>query len=371
MKQPDLYARILGCMVGNTIGDAYGAVAEFFVGERLQRSYGTQWLDDFMPYCADFPTDPYGVWQVAPPRGTGTDDTRNNQIFAECVIRNKGYINSHLLAIEYIERYRDIHLLPAAHQALAERHYRWAYDWSCAYLGMPEMPTGESTLIVSQLGNTYPMLAGLISLAFAGLLYCGEPEKAYLKTMELAYNDIGYAKDASAMLAAMISAALGGADARDMIRVGLATDPHGFGDNRLMAQWVRRLINATAGAPDDHDAVQRLAREVASRHPFDTVDVLGVPVAALSYTNGDPLRTISMAANDRDIDAQGKLVKLRDNDCTAGVAGALVGALHGIDAFPADWVRDTLESNRAVYGIDIEANARQFYNAVYLAQRLV
>ena len=93
--------------------------------------------------------------------------------------------------------------------------------------------------------------------------------------------------------------------------------------------------------------------------------MLGVPVAALSYTNGDPIRSIVIAANDRDIDADGNLIKLRDNDCTAGVAGALVGALHGIEAFPEDWVRDILAANKAVYGIDIEANARRFYDAVY------
>jgi hypothetical protein len=28
-------------------------------------------------------------------------------------------------------------------------------------------------------------------------------------------------------------------------------------------------------------------------------------------------------------------------------------------------VRDVLDENRAVHGIDIEANARQFYDAVY------
>lgn len=119
------------------------------------------------------------VRPIGPPRGAGTDDTRNNQIFAECVIRNKGYINSQLLAIEYIERYRDIDTLPLAHRELAERHYRWSYDWSCAYLGMRELPTGESTRVTSQLANTYPMLAGLISLAFAGLLYCGQPHRVW------------------------------------------------------------------------------------------------------------------------------------------------------------------------------------------------
>jgi ADP-ribosylglycohydrolase len=365
MTQPDLYSRILGCMVGNAIGDAYGAVAEFFTAERMQRTLGTQWLEDYLPYSADFPTDPYGVWQVGPPRGTGTDDTRNNQIFVECVIRNHGHINSQLLAMEYIERYRDIDRLPPAHQPLAERHYRWAYDWSCSYLGMRELPTGEPLLATSQAGNSFPTLVGLISLALVGLLYCNEPERAYLKAMELDYNDLGYAKDATAMLAAMLSLALGGANAQEMVEVGLATDPHHFGENRIMTQWVRRLMQAAATAPDDRAAVLALAREVSTRHPFDPVDVLGVPIAALHYTHGHPLRSISIAANDRDVDAHGNLVKLRDNDCTAGVAGALAGALCGVEAFPEDWVRDTLEANKAIYGIDIEHNARRFYELVY------
>ena len=365
MSQPDLYSRIFGCMVGNAIGDALGAVVEFYSAERMQKTIGSLWLDGLLPYSPDFPTDPYGVWQPGPPRGTGTDDTRNNQIFAECVIRNHGYINSQLLAIEYIERYRDVDRLPVAHQALAERHYRWAYDWSCAYLGMREMPPGEPTLAILQAGNTFPMLCGLISLAFTGLLYCGQPELAYTKAMELAYNDIGYAKDATAMLAAMISAALGGADAAQMIQAGLDTDPHHFGENRMMGQWIRRLLKVAASAPDDAALVQALAREVSVRHPFDPVDVLGVPVAALSFTAGDPIRSIVIAANDRDLDAQGNMLRLRDNDCTAGVAGALVGALRGVDAFPADWVRDVLQANKDIYGIDIEGNAQRFCAAVY------
>jgi ADP-ribosylglycohydrolase len=186
-----------------------------------------------------------------------------------------------------------------------------------------------------------------------------------LKALELDYNDLGYAKDATAMMAAMISAALGGANAQEMIQVGLTTDPHHFGENRIMAQWVRRLMQATVSATNDRVAVLALARTVSTRHPFDPVDVLGVPVAALHYTNAHPLRSICIAANDRDVDAQGNLVKLRDNDCTAGVAGALVGALRGIEAFPTDWVRDTLAANKAVYAIDIEHNARRFYELVY------
>ena len=77
------------------------------------------------------------------------------------------------------------------------------------------------------------------------------------------------------------------------------------------------------------------------------------------------MRTIIIAANDREIDAAGRLTKLRDVDCSASVAGALVGALRGVTAFPPDWVRDTVAANQKVYGIDLEANARRLCEAVY------
>ena len=99
------------------------------------------------------------MWQVGPPRGTGTDDTRNNQIFVECVNRNHGHINSQLLAMEYIERYRILTSCPRISRA-GRTALPLAYDWSCVYLGMRELPTGEPLLATSQAGNTYPMLAG-------------------------------------------------------------------------------------------------------------------------------------------------------------------------------------------------------------------
>ena len=92
---------------------------------------------------------------------------------------------------------------------------------------------------------------------------------------------------------------------------------------------------------------------------------MGVPAAALYYSDGDPIRAIAMAANDRDLNEDGSLKRLRDVDCTAGVAGALAGALCGVEAFPDDWVKDAVEANKQVYGIDLEANARRFCEVVY------
>jgi len=360
-----LYDRILGCMVGSAIGDSFGQVVEFAPAERVKRTAGSDWVGEFLPFPSDYGTHPLGVWEKGPPRGTGTDDTRWNHVFVECVIRNGGAIDSQLLAIEYLERYRDRATFYPRHVDLAEQWLRQAHERACAYLGMKELPSGQPPWVVATQGNALPTLSGLISLSFAGLLYVGEPEKAYEKAFELAYRDLGYARDSTAMMAAMVSAALGGkVSGREMVEIGLNTNPFAFG-RRVAEQEIKRLVELANTAESDQALVNAIAAKVRHRHGFDPIDVLGQPAAAVSFCDGDPVRSIVMAANDRDVDDDGNLVKMRDVDCTAGVAGTLVGALRGVRAFPSDWVADALEANKKIYGIDIEANARRFYEAVY------
>jgi ADP-ribosylglycohydrolase len=355
-------------MIGNAIGDSFGAVVEFCAADRVEQLAGKLWVDELLPFPDDFGTHPVGVWQPAPPRGTGTDDTRNNHIFAECVIRNGGEISSQLLAMEYVERYRDRAVFYPDYGELAEQHMRHMYERSCAYLGMEDLPSGRPAWVVASQGSSFPTLWGLISLAFAGLLYAGEPEKAYAKTFELSFLDLGYARDATAMMAAMISAAIGGdVSGKDMVKLTLETNPFDF-RRRIIVDEIRRFLDLADEADNDQAVVDTVANELAHRHPFDPIDVLGQPAAAVYYCDGDPIRSIVMAANDRDLDENGCLKQLRDVDCTAGVAGALVGALHGVKAFPEDWVEDVMKANREVYGIDIEANARRFYEAVYSSE---
>jgi ADP-ribosylglycohydrolase len=361
----EICSRVLGCLVGNSLGDAFGGVIEFAPAERVIAIAGKPWVDRFLPYAKDHAPHPWGVWEAAPPRGTGTDDTRINQIFVECVIRNKGFINSQFLAIEYIERYRDREKLYPRHAALAEEHLSWFFGQACGSLGMCELPSGK--VITAEKD---PTLIGLISLAPAGLLYRGEPEKAYRKVFELDFIDVGYGKDAAAMLAAMISAGLGGnASAKEMVRIGLETDPLGYGTSRPVAASIRRFLQIADKARDDQSLINALAAEAKDVHVFNPIDALGVAVAAFYHSDGDPVRTIIMAANDRELDEKGNLRKLRDVDCVASVAGALVGVLRGAEAFPADWARDTIAANKQVYGIDLEANAKRFCEAVYGAKK--
>jgi len=376
-----LYSRVLGCMVGNALGDAWGAVVEGATAERVAaRTGGKDWFDQFMPFPPDFRTHPLGVWDPAPPRGTGTDDTRYNHILIECAIRNGGLINSQFLAIEYIERYRDRARFYPGHEEMAEQQYRWLYEAACAHLGMPNLPSGLAPYAVRGQGIGFPSLHTLISLGLAGLLYKGEPEKAYAKAVELAFIEIGFGRTTTGMMAAMISAAIaGGITGKEMVRIGLQTDPLTHGDSedyprslwfyrygrQLVVKRIERLLELADQAKDDRALVDAVSREVAGLHLWDPIDVLGVPMAAVYFSDGDPIRSIVMAVNDREFDDEGKLKRLRDVDCTGGVAGALVGALHGVEAFPADWVAETIAANKKVNHIDLEANARRLCDTMF------
>lgn len=213
-------------------------------------------MDQFLPYAKDHRPHPWGVWEPAAARGTGTDDTRINELFVECVIRNQGFVNPQFLAIEYLERYRDRDKFYPRHGALAEEHLAWFFARGCERLGMSRLPSGKPIEAQKE-----PTLMGLISLAPAGLLFCGEPEKAYRKAHELDLVDVGWAVDATAIMAAMVSEALGGkTSAKEMARLGLRLDPMGYGENRPMVRSLRKFIQIADQAVSDQDLMANARR---------------------------------------------------------------------------------------------------------------
>jgi ADP-ribosylglycohydrolase len=88
-------------------------------------------------------------------------------------------------------------------------------------------------------------------------------------------------------------------------------------------------------------------------------------MAAIAFSDGDPIRSIMLSINEREFDAEGKFKRLRDVDCSGAVAGALVGALQGAEAFPQDWVAEVIAANKKVNHIDLEANARQLCETLF------
>ena len=382
----DLFNKVLGSIIGATIGDAVGIVVEGRNRETARRILdGKDWVEN-MYGIKEMRANPLGIFRENPPRGTGTDDTRLNQIFVECVIKNKGFINSQLLAMEYIERYRNAEqYYPETFDNLAKRHMGYFYPLCCSHLGMKDIgdfkaeTSFEQGIYLNEL-NSFPILSGLLSLQSTGLLYQDNPEKAYQKAVEMDFFDLGFAKDATGLLAAIVSTALNNRhlNAGEIIDIGIKTNPYQLGgpsgDMRIMtgvdpcflnAPSLPKLFKAVNGIMNDQEAVLALAKECEFLHPFSPLDILGVPMTIIRHTKGDPIRSIIMAANHRIIDENNTLLYFRDSDCVAMITGVIVGAINGLDAFPKDWIRDVISANIDVYGFNIEQNAKKFYDVIY------
>lgn len=375
--------KVLGCIFGATIGDAVGGPVEFkppkFIHELLN---GREWLQDMLPYRQG--VHPLGTWVDDAPRGTGTDDTRFNHIFLECVIKNRGHVNPHVLALEYVYRYQNLEkVYPQKYWDLAKGFLEDPYVCSCAFLGVddPQVYHGLPPYVAENPPG-FPGLIGQISLQSAGLLYPNDPEKAYAKAYELSsILDTGFAHDATAVFAATVSAAMSGEEVVDKIlETGIKTNPFGFKNRRMTdvsssgsniidecyyAPTLPKFFEIADKSKSERDMMLRLAKESVCLHPFDSFDCLGVALTVIRYHKGETVRSILSAANHRRVDEKGRLIRFRDVDCIAGVTGAIVGAINGIGGFPKDWVRDAAQANKEVYGIDIEKNARDFYTTVY------
>ena len=67
----ELYSKILGCMIGNAIGDAFGGVVEFCDAERVKKITGKLWVDEFLPYSKDQGVHPARYLAPSQPMHTG------------------------------------------------------------------------------------------------------------------------------------------------------------------------------------------------------------------------------------------------------------------------------------------------------------
>jgi ADP-ribosylglycohydrolase len=99
------------------------------------------------------------------------------------------------------------------------------------------------------------------------------------------------------------------------------------------------------------DAYRRLDAK-RQRMPFHAGEVHLVNLTALVYSDFDFPRALTFVVNWG-----------RDNDTTAAVTGAILGAYWGAGQLPAKWVGRSLEENRAL-GIDLEVLAERLTTAI-------
>ena len=114
-------------------------------------------------------------------------------------------------------------------------------------------------------------------------------------------------------------------------RDGQVLSPLGFGELVVLELERAQLKDA-----------YRQLDELRQRMPFHAGEIHLVNLTALFYSEFDFRRSLEFVVNYG-----------RDNDATAAVTGALLGAYVGAEALPERWVHTTLERNRAI-GLDLE-----------------
>jgi ADP-ribosylglycohydrolase len=319
-----LFGKIFGSLAASAIGDAMGAPVEGWDWPEIEERYGK--LDHFLTY--DREPDYHSNWEIAP--GSITDDTRFRDLLCEVIIAEGGAPTR-----------------GAFNKAIADYYYQ-------ADENLPRGFMEEYFLKVvhqdrMQIWGGQPVSAALMMNSPLGLIFPGDPLGAFAAGQEIDFLSAGYAQVAANIAAAAVAAAMvPGITIEQVIERALQAAETFRVQGPLFTNW---HYSPAVGQP-----VERLietAVELALKTPdvyelreqyYEKLQYLPIMVdagQAIAVTFG----MLVAAGGDLRLSLLGTINYGRDNDTYASVAGAIAGAMHGIDALPPEWVKTIHDAN--------------------------
>lgn len=389
-----LYDRMLGALVGSAIGDAMGAPTEMWSQWDIREAYGHV---DSLDLVLREPS-PEGPWDYNLPPGAGTDDTRWKALMvefavAESDLRRTGsplklkadrfatHLNNHYE--QSISRLKATEGLDPEPFEDNMRRLTWLQEWARVTRAYADGDIDGYRDALARFYGGEMSCAGMLYAPVIGMLYPGRPEAAYTNAYDLSLFDLGYARDITAMSAALTAAAFTPGAAADTLAFALRdTDPQGFFRSRLLGrvaykqyEQARRIVRETqrmtaaeASAmdlrfPDNYpyDSLQ-YARTIRAYDlldkakqdvPFHAGEVHLINLTAILFSDLDFQRAMEFITNYG-----------RDNDTVAAVTGSILGAVQGYSKLPRDQRELVIRVNREVLGMDLEKLAWALTEAV-------
>jgi ADP-ribosylglycohydrolase len=328
-----LFKKVYGCLIGGAIGDALGGPVEGkeWTPEKLREEYGV--INRLMPYERDI------GYHAHFHKGAGayTDDTRVKHLLCLAIIEADGMPRpgdlGHVLARAYH------HAPDEMHEGLIEEYYLKAI-W------------GRDKVIYS--GE--PTNGAIMSNSPIGLIAACRPHAAYQAGFDLAFLTDGYAKTASAMMVAAVAEAMNPAATIDSIVAATRETHIAFARRREGPRWgdlewkydpnldfLDKGIEIAKAAKDYVEVQERLYETLEWGHLFsEATHTLVVPLAMFVHCKADFLQTLIAC-----------VMYARDNDSYASVAGALIGAYHGVDVIPQEWIATVINANPETDMVDL------------------
>lgn len=369
LTEKQLHDKILGMLVGSAIGDAMGAPTEMWSREAINLEYGfVESLDSMVREVS-----PEGIWIANLPAGGTTDDTRWKVLTSNYLLTQKrDGLNAKDFAKQILSRYesytgefKDIKSTdPEPFEAVTLK-MGWLQEWAKV-----SQPFIDNNLIgyADSLGKFYGgemVCAGLLYSPALGSFFPGNPEKAYAEAYKLSFYDLGYAKDISALSAAMTAAGMKQGATKEDLLASLRLDPEHYFESRLVGRTAHNILKNALWISDeaakrdslgnqlhpDSKALQFAFAQLDGRlqdMPFHAGEIWLQTLTAMIYSDFNFMGTLTFLVNYG-----------RDNDTTAAVAGGILGAYYGFENLPILEREKVLRVNKELLETDLEQIANE------------
>lgn len=383
LTKAERYDKVLGALVGSAIGDAMGASTEMWHRSDIQLKY--QYITGLTAAVRE--QSPEGTWEHNLLPGATTDDTRWKYAMVKYLSEHGDAMDADTFAKFISSYYGDLAKglsntgIRTNPDLLDDQNEKidWIKEWARVTLAYQESAEayqksqnrfygGE----MSCAGQLYTPMFGLVT---------SNPEEAYAIAYDHTLFDLGYAKDISALVAAMTQMAMRTQNMDSIINTATFIDPYGYQDSRL----VGRISHATADAsvknvlriknlilidslvikdtlvfrrPEGFPGTQKdwvrqemvyqLLEKDKKAIAFHAGEIWQILITGLQYGEGDFVKTMQFIVNYG-----------RDNDTVAAVAGMILGAREGYSNLPQALREEVVLVSREQIGIDLEAMAEE------------
>nr|WP_112133893.1 ADP-ribosylglycohydrolase family protein [Glycomyces dulcitolivorans] len=314
------FDRALGAFAGLALGDALGMPTQSMSPREIAEDYGD--LDGLTA------AGPRQRIAAGMPAGSVTDDTEQAVLLAELLIACDGRLPADEFARRLLSWERDmiakdsLDLLGPSTKAALQR-----------------LQDGEDPATTGQGGSTN---GAAMRVTPVGIAVPFEPRVPFLDAVQdsarITHNSsLGLA--AAAAVGAAVSAGIEGADAAEAVAIGAdyadlaECRAHWAAGGRIgpRVRWAAKLLREADPADHHRLLVDLVGTSVAAQESV-------VAALALVAASTDPWATLRTAAR-----AGG------DTDTVAAMAGAVLGAVHGVSVWPAD----ALAAVQARNGLDL------------------
>ncbi|MFB7412841.1 ADP-ribosylglycohydrolase family protein [Streptomyces sp. NPDC056202] len=349
---PSLDDRITGSLLGAAVGDALGGPVEGYTPQQILERHGGRVTGIVGPWNGD-------AWRTARPvapyhKGDGhvTDDTLMTHALIRVYERVRGHLDAYAVADHLVPDLmgNPVWIPELEAEALPLQRIFLAEKWLVARLHYGHVDPREAG------GGNIVNCGAAMYMAPVGLVNAGHPEAAYTEALDVAgAHQSSYGREAAGVFAAAVAAAcVPGATPASVVDTALSLAKDGtlaaieaVAEVASLHRDFESALTPLRGAVAPFDSVGPDYRSpsLGARRPsrLHAIEELPIALGMLLVGEGDYRRTVLGSVNYG-----------RDCDSIATMAGAIVGALHGEEAVPAEWAKRVAEASR----LDLHAPAR-------------